>query len=376
MEEVLFLEEEREEKKESMRWGVLIGEEMKRLGYLAGPMVAVTLSQYLLQILDPPLPSTRLELERQNSEASICLMLARCSSGMASALETLSGQAYGAQQYKRIGTQTYTAIFSLIIVCIPLSVLWIFLGKILVFVGQDTQISYEAGKYAMWLVPALFGYATLQPLIRYFQIDPSHAHKLLHHNLFPHSCLLGLLPNPQLETSVLSVCSDSSFLAMNSLNTLSTLYAIPYGLGAAASTRISNELGAGNPQGARVSAISLMPIAAVEAITVSTIIFVSRHVVGCIFSNEEEVVDYVTTMAPLLCLSTIMDSIQGTLSGVTTGCGWQHIGAYINLAAFYLFGIPIAVALGFWLNFRGKAKASERLFKEKSSAEEAFILRE
>ncbi|GMP83566.1 hypothetical protein CsSME_00037430 [Camellia sinensis var. sinensis] len=49
--------------------------------------------------------------------------------------------------------------------------------------------------------------------------------------------LSGLLPNPQLETSVLSVC----------LNTIATLYAIPYGFGAAVSTRVSNELGAGNP---------------------------------------------------------------------------------------------------------------------------------
>ncbi|XP_022881986.1 protein DETOXIFICATION 12-like [Olea europaea var. sylvestris] len=399
---------------------------------------------------------------------------------MASALETLSGQAYGAQQYERIGTQTYTAIFSLIIICIPLSVLWIFLGKVLVFVGQDPQISYEAGKYTMWLVPALFGYATLQPLIRYFQIQSMILPMLISSCLticfhiavcwvlvfnlrlkiigaavamdlsmwlnvtilglymkFSSNCektrapismeifkgmkeffrfaipsavmiclewwsfellilLSGLLPNPQLETSVLSVC----------LNTLSTLYAIPYGLAAAASTRISNELGAGNPQGARVSTISLMLIAVVEAITVSTIIFVSRHVFGYIFSNEEEVVDYVTNMAPLLCLSTIMDSIQGTLAGVTRGCGWQHIGAYINLAAFYLFGIPIAAALGFWLNLRGEglwigvlsgatlqtimlatitsctnwenqaAKARERLFKEKSSAEAAFVLRE
>ncbi|CAI9785417.1 unnamed protein product [Fraxinus pennsylvanica] len=483
MEEVLFLKEEREEKKESVRWGVLIWEEMKRLGYLAGPMVAVTLSQYLLQVISVMMVGHLGELSLSSTAIAISLCGVTGFSfllGMASALETLSGQAYGAQQYKRIGTQTYTAIFSLIIVCIPLSVLWIFLGKMLVFVGQDPQISYEAGKYTMWLVPALFGYATLQPLIRYFQIQSMILPMLIssciticfhiavcwvlvfHFGLknigaavamdlsmwlnvtilglymkFSSTCektrapisieifegmkeffrfaipsavmiclewwsfellilLSGLLPNPQLETSVLSVC----------LNTLSTLYAIPYGLGAAASTRISNELGAGNPQGARVSAISLMLIAAVEAITVSTIIFVSRHVFGYIFSNEEEVVDYVTTMAPLLCLSTIMDSIQGTLSGVTRGCGWQHIGAYINLAAFYLFGIPTAAALGFWLNFRGKglwigvlfgatlqtimlatitsctnwekqaAKARERLFKEKSSAEEAFILRE
>lgn len=81
------------------------------------------------------------------------------------------------------------------------------------------------------------------------------------------------------------------------------------------STRISNELGAGNPRGARVSVISLMLIAAVEGLTVSAILFISRHVFGYIFSNEKEVVDYVTNMAPLVCLSVIMDCIQGTLSG-------------------------------------------------------------
>ena len=41
-------------------------------------------------------------------------------------------------------------------------------------------------------------------------------------------------------------------------------------------------------------------------------------------------------------------------SGVARGCGWQHIGAYINLGAFYLLGIPIAAILGFWVQLRGK----------------------
>lgn len=91
--------------------------------------------------------------------------------GMASALETISGQAFGAKQYEKIGTQTYTAIVSLIIVCIPVSILWIYVENLLKFVGQDPQISHEAGKMVMWLIPALFAYAALQPLIRYYQIQ-------------------------------------------------------------------------------------------------------------------------------------------------------------------------------------------------------------
>ncbi|THF94796.1 hypothetical protein TEA_024657 [Camellia sinensis var. sinensis] len=126
--------------------------------------------------------------------------------------------------------------------------------------------------------------------------------------------LSGLLPNPQLETSVLSVC----------LNTISTLYQIPLGFGAAASTRVSNELGAGNPQGARVAVFAVMFLAVMEPTIVSTTLFATRHVFGYIFSNEKEVVDYVTAMAPLVCFSTIMDGFQGVLAG-TTDCTIEHL---------------------------------------------------
>lgn len=35
--------------------------------------------------------------------------------------------------------------------------------------GQDPLISAEAGRYAIWLIPALFPYAILQSLTRYLQ---------------------------------------------------------------------------------------------------------------------------------------------------------------------------------------------------------------
>ncbi|KAK1355294.1 hypothetical protein POM88_048550 [Heracleum sosnowskyi] len=133
-----------------------------------------------------------------------------------------------------------------------------------------------------------------------------------------------------------------------------TLYAIPYGLGAGVSTRVSNELGAGNPQGARVAVFVVVIMTLSEAIIISRTIFVCRNVSGYTFSKGKEVILYVTYMAPLICLSIIMDSLQGVLSGVSRGCGWQHLGAYVNLVAFYLFGIPIVAALGFWVKLRGK----------------------
>jgi len=42
------------------------------------------------------------------------------------------------------------------------------------------------------------------------------------------------------------------------------------------------------------------------------------------------------------------------ITGIARGCGWQHLGAYVNLGAYYALGIPISAMLGFWFQFRGK----------------------
>ncbi|XP_071715812.1 protein DETOXIFICATION 14-like [Rutidosis leptorrhynchoides] len=410
---------------------VLLVEEMKKLGLIAGPMVAVTLSQYLLQVTSVMMVGHLGELALSSTSIAISLSSVTGFSlilGMSSALETLCGQAYGAQQYKKIGTQTYTAFLSLLLVCIPLAIFWRYTGSLLILIGQSPSISHEAGKFITWLIPALFAYAILQPLVRYFLMQSMifpmllsslaalclhipvcwglvyktdlgnigaaismgismwlNAIFLLFYMMYSPSCaktrspisvdvlygmkqfftfavpsavmiclewwsyeflilLSGLLPNPELETSVLSVC----------LNTISTLYAIPYGFAAGVSTRVSNELGAGNPKGARLAVKAIMILAVVETSIVSAIVFGNRHVFGYIFTNEKEVVDYVTKIAPLLCINIIMDSLQGTLSGVARGVGWQHLGAYVNLAAFYLVGIPVAALLGFCTSLRGE----------------------
>ncbi|KAM1517487.1 hypothetical protein ACFX1Z_020575 [Malus domestica] len=434
MEESLLLPKRREEEQQQRRnsttsiltWTSFF-EEVKRLGCIAGPMVAVILSQSLLLVISMMMVGHLGELALSSSAIAISLSNVTGFSlflGMASALETLCGQAYGAEQYQKLGLHTYTAIFSLNLVCLPLSLIWIYMEKLLIFMGQDPVISREAGKFTIWLIPALFAYATIQPLIRYFQTQSliipmliSSCATLLFHiplcwllvfksglnNLggalaisisywvnaillglymkFSATCsktrapismevfhgigeffrfaipsaimiclqwwsyellilLSGLLSNPAFETSVLS--------------TISTLYAIPYGFAAAASTRVSNELGAGNPQGARIATFSVMFLAVAEISIITTTLFACRNVFGYTFSNEKEVIDYVTTMAPLVCLAAALDSLQGVLSGIARGTGWQHIGAYINLGACYLCGIPVAATLAFWIQLRGR----------------------
>lgn len=455
-------------------------QEMQSVGYIAVPMITVTLSQFFLQIISTMMVGHLGKLALSSTAIAISLCAVSGFSlifGMSCALETICGQAYGAQQYRKFGVQIYTAIVCLTLACLPLTLVWIYLGKILILFGQDPLISQEAGKFAVCMIPALLAYGPLQTLVRYFLmqslISPlviSSCVSLCFHvafcwllvfksalgNLgaafsigtsywlnviflglymkFSSECertrvpismelfhgigeffryaipsagmiclewwsfellilLSGLLPDPQLETSVLSIC----------VSITSTIYTIPEAIGSAASTRVSNALGAGSPQSARVSVSAAMTLAASVAILVSSIIFACRQVLGYVFSNEQDVVDYVTYMVPLLSLSVILDTLHGTLSGIARGCGWQHLGLYVNLGAYYVLGIPIAVIFGFWLQFRGKGlwigilagtscqtvllslitsctnwekqaiKARERIFQRSSSVEDVLV---
>ncbi|CAN4106526.1 unnamed protein product [Withania somnifera] len=60
-------------------------------------------------------------------------------------------------------------------------------------------------------------------------------------------------------------------------------------------------------------------------------------------------------MLVLLAGSHFLDGIQSLLSGNVRGCGWQKIGAVVNLGTYYLFGIPVGLWLGITLAFFGQA---------------------
>ncbi|XP_010528510.1 PREDICTED: protein DETOXIFICATION 9-like isoform X2 [Tarenaya hassleriana] len=424
MEAPLLVKAEEEEK--NIRW-----EKLKKVASMAAPMVAVNLSQYLLQ-------ATSTMIVGHQSEVSLA-GIALASSfanvtgfsllfGLSGALETLCGQAFGAKQHQKLGSYTFTSIVSLLIVCFPVSLLWIFIKKILLSFHQDPQVSEIASVYCLWLIPALFGYSVLQSLVRYLQsqrlifpmvlssltalcihipvcwvlvyslgfgakgaaisISLSHClnavslwvfakrsraceetriqiskeafgHMKAFFKLAVPSALMiclewsafeilillsGLLPNAKLETSVISMIFTTSSLHYN----------LASAVGAAASTNVANELGAGNPVAASASAFLAITIAASESSIVSIALFFLRGVWGYAYSDVEEVTRYAAEITPILCVSIVMDSVSAALTGIIRGAGRQGIGAYVNIGAFYLVGIPVAILLCFVLHLNAK----------------------
>ncbi|XP_028120227.1 protein DETOXIFICATION 16-like [Camellia sinensis] len=410
---------------------IINAEELKKQLQLAGPLVIVGFLQYSIQMISAVFLGHLGELPL--SSATMATSFAGVTGyyfilGMASALETFFGQAYGAKQYHMLGMHLQRAMLVLMLTGIPIAFIWNFTGYIFTLCGQDSEISTQAGIYARWLIPSIFPYALLQCQLRFLQtqnnvkpliistIMTTLLHVLISWSLifriglgnkgsalsiaisywinvlflaiyihFSCTCqntwtgfckegmkdlasyvslaipsafmvcleywsyeflilMSGLLPNPKLETSMMAISFDTSSL----------VFRIPYGIGSAVSTRVSNELGAGQPRVAQLAVQVAIFLATAQGLFTSLILVSVRNIWGYLYTNEDEVVKYMASVIPVLVISNFMDGIQAALSGTARGCGWQKIGAFVNLGAYYLVGLPSAIILTFVLHFGGK----------------------
>jgi MATE family multidrug resistance protein len=89
--------------------------------------------------------------------------------GMASALETLCGQAYGAKKYYMLGVYLQRSWIVLLVCCVALLPLFFFATPILKLVGQPADVAELSGVVAMYLIPQHFSFALQFPLQRFLQ---------------------------------------------------------------------------------------------------------------------------------------------------------------------------------------------------------------
>ncbi|WCJ42396.1 MATE efflux family protein [Euphorbia peplus] len=243
------------------------------------------------------------------------------------------------------------------LVCIPISWVLVFKTRLGVM-GASTAISI----YCWLLALLLIAYVVLSPSFKEtwtgFSRETFHGIPKFLKLAIPATLMLslevwsleivvllsGLLPNPKLEASVLSICFNMHMLT----------YMLPFGLSGAVSTRVSNELGAGRPQAARLAVYAAVLMVAIEGLAMATIIISGRNYWGHLFSKDKQLVKYVAQMMPILAISHFINGIQTVLSGTCRGCGWQKIGTFVNLGSYYIVGIPLAAILAFVFHVGGK----------------------
>lgn len=83
------------------------------------------------------------------------------------------------------------------------------------------------------------------------------------------------------------------------------------------STRVSNLLGGGRPRAARLAGTVVLWMTMTETVVVALILVLIRNIWGYAYSNEMEVITFLTAMMPLLAVTNILDGLTCVLSGTS-----------------------------------------------------------
>ncbi|VAH31629.1 unnamed protein product [Triticum turgidum subsp. durum] len=250
---------------------------------------------------------------------------------------------------------------------------------ILLFFGQDPEIAMGAGSYIRWMIPALFVYGPLQCHVRFLQTQNivlpvmlSSGVTALNHILVCWLLVykLGLGNKGAALANTISYLTNLLILAlyirlspsckrtwtglsMEAFRDILSFLRLAVPSALMVCTRVSNELGAGRPDAARLATYVIMVLGLVSSVSVGLAIILVRNLWGYAYSNEKEVVEYIARMMPILAVTFLFDDLQCVLSGIVRGCGFQKIGAYVNLSAYYLVGIPAALYFAFVYHLGG-----------------------
>ncbi|GAA6060186.1 hypothetical protein JCM10212_005187 [Sporobolomyces blumeae] len=131
------------------------------------------------------------------------------------------------------------------------------------------------------------------------------------------------------------------------LTTASLFYQCQYALSVAAAVRVGNLLGAQKPHLARLTSRMTITIAVIVSAFNSLVLVLFRGVWGRLFSSEPTIVRMVATVLPLVAFFQLTDGLSGAMSGVLRGAGKPGLGAYINIAAYYVIGLPVGMFVTF-----------------------------
>ncbi|XP_054823148.1 protein DETOXIFICATION 27-like [Prosopis cineraria] len=146
--------------------------ESKKLWHIVGPAIFSRVASYSILVITQAFAGHLGDLELAAISIvnnvilgfDIGLML-----GMASALETLCGQAFGAKKYYMMGIYLQRSWIVLSMCCVLLLPLLLFASPILKLLGEPEDLAELSGAVALWMIPLHFSFAFQFPLWRFLQ---------------------------------------------------------------------------------------------------------------------------------------------------------------------------------------------------------------
>ncbi|XP_042412590.1 protein DETOXIFICATION 21-like isoform X2 [Zingiber officinale] len=158
-ERLLLSDEQGEVEEQGLRQR--IWKENKKLWIVAGPAIFTRFSTFGVSFITQAFIGHvgRIELA---AYALVFTVLTRFANGvllgMASALETLCGQSFGAKEYHMLGIYLQRSWIILLCCTIFLLPIYVFTAPILRFLGQAEDIAAMAGTISLWIIPIIFSF--------------------------------------------------------------------------------------------------------------------------------------------------------------------------------------------------------------------------
>ncbi|KAK7292256.1 hypothetical protein RIF29_08034 [Crotalaria pallida] len=149
--------------------------------------------------------------------------------------------------------------------------------------------------------------------------------------------LAGYLYNPRVALATTGIV----------IQTTSLMYTLPAALSASVSTRVGNELGAGQPERANLSTVVAIGLALGSSILGLLLTTLGREKWVRVFTNDSEVLELCMVVLPIIGLCELANCPQTTSCGILRGSARPGVGAAINFCSFYLVGAPVAIVLAF-----------------------------
>ena len=88
---------------------------------------------------------------------------------MGSAVETLCGQAHGAQRYDMLGVYLQRSTVVLLLTGLPVTLLFIFSTPLLTLLGEPADVASTASIFIYGMIPMIFAYAVNFPIQKFLQ---------------------------------------------------------------------------------------------------------------------------------------------------------------------------------------------------------------
>uniref|UniRef100_A0A8D1ESK1 Multidrug and toxin extrusion protein n=1 Tax=Sus scrofa TaxID=9823 RepID=A0A8D1ESK1_PIG len=362
-----------------------VGREVVELVMLAGPVFLAQLMTFLISIVSSIFCGHlgRAELDAVMLAVSVVNVSGiSIGTGLASACDTLMSQSFGGRNLKRVGVILQRGVLILLLCCLPCWAIFINTESLLRLLKQDPEVSRSAASPAcicfLFYLQATF---LFQLQAKYLQNQPKRVgvglllfgRKTLAGDKDPFSfrgsawanttsqfflcALLFLyLRWKKIHVDTLggwgrAVCFQSHSRGRAGSRSRTRTPGHPHirmlGSSHLSSVRVGNALGAGNPEQARHSGVTVLLCAGVCALVISTVLAALKDVVAYAFTRDKAIISLVSRVMPIFAPFHLFDALAGTSGGVLRGTGKQKMGAFSNAIGYYVFGFPLGVSLMF-----------------------------